>query len=237
MRPLKLIVLSVSVLLSSAARAQDAAPAPVPAPPPSEPTAAPPAPTGQVFDGEQPKAPKPAPAPRHRPPVVDEPPASTMGVGLEVATSGFASGDLQGGLLFGIHSAAGTLVGVRMNYLDQTSKLGSESVSTTALAIGLAARLPVAGSRDGFDLTLGADVSYVNAKKGALGGEAATGGSGFQLGFGPQIRYWIHHNVALGYLVQATYSSVTSDQKDSSGQSLEQTEAKIGGAFTITAGF
>ena len=166
-----------------------------------------------------------------------EPPATTMGVGLEVATSGFASGNVQGGLVFGLHSAAGTLIGVRMNYLDQTSKVGSESISNSAMAIGLAARLPVAGSRDGFDVALGADLAYVKSEKAAVGGESGLSASGFQIGFGPQIRYWIHHNVALGYLVQATYTSLTSEQKDSSGQSLEQSEAKIGGAFTITAGF
>jgi hypothetical protein len=239
MRPLILFVVITSAALSATAHAQDAAPEPTP-PAASEPPPPPANPPAQVFDGEQPPE-KVRHAPRTiaraQAPVMLEAPASGVGFGLEAATSGFASGNLQGGLLMGAHLPSGTLLGVRLDYADHTQKVGGESQSTSAIALGLGARFPVAGSKAGLDLAVAVDLAYVKAQTAATDNDPASGATGFQVGLGPQLRYWINPTVAVGYVVQIQHGSATSDQKDSLGQQLEVSDTRIGGAFTVTAGF
>src|SRR5205814_8114692 len=144
---------------------------------------------------------------------------------------GFASGALQGGLLLGGHTPGGVVYGVRIDYSDNTQKIAGSSHSTTAFSIGLAGRFPVAGRPDGFDLALAADAAFVKAQVGSGPGEPGTGASGIRVGFGPQLRYWFHPNVAVGYLVQLNYLNASSDTSPS-GEKLEQSTTSIAGAFT-----
>jgi hypothetical protein len=169
--------------------------------------------------------------------VVEEEPAGGPGLGLEVATSGFASGNLQNGLILGMHFPSGTLFGVRIDYADTTTTLGRESQSTTTFAVGLAGRFAVAGSKKGFDLAIGLDAAFVKATVAMAGSmtEAKGSGSGFRVGVGPHLRYWIHPNVALGYIVQGFISKVSSDNEVE--DKLERSDSGFDGAFTVTAGF
>jgi hypothetical protein len=235
MRWLKSFAPLALVLVALPARAQDAAP------PPSEPAPAEPPPPrqppAQVFDGEQPPSPvRPGPVPTHRrTPAVEQKDVGT-GFGVEVGTAGFASGNLQGGLLLGGHTPGGSIFGVRLNYRDETTKVSGSSSSTTAFAIGLAGRFPVAGSSQGFDLALAADAAFVHVESPAGPADSGSKGSGFQLAFGPQLRYWFHPNVAAGYMVQFGYTSVSSDAS-SDRVKVEQSVTALVGSFTLTAGF
>lgn len=242
MQHLKSFVFLVVALLSSPVQAQEVAPPPsLPAPeaPPAPETPAPETPAAEPPVQEEPPPPSPRPVARRKPPVVVQAvPAATSGFGIELATSGFASGTLQGGLLMGVHMSNGSLLGLRLNYSDETQKTGTRSISTNAFAMGLAARFPVVGSKAGLDITVALDLAYVKSKTDAADPSSqATGGSGFQVGIGPQLRYWIHPNVAVGYLAQASHTSITLDQKGPDGESLEGSKTVIGGSFTVTAGF
>jgi hypothetical protein len=215
----------------------ESTPEPAPAPPPPAPRPAP--------DTEEP------PPPSHRSglpttgqwhaPVVEEQPASGSGFAVEVDTNAFASGTLNGGLVIGAHGADGSVLGFRFAYTDQTQKIGTRSQSTTAYAMGLAGRLTVAGSRNGLDLALGLDASILKAQVGATdaisGASAPSDASGFHVGVGPMLRYWIRPNIALGYLVEASYTSLSGDSTGSSGEKEEQTRTAIDGTFTLTANF
>jgi hypothetical protein len=225
--PLALVLVAVPV------RAQDAAP------PPSEPAPAEPPPPRQpppqVFDGEQPPSPaRPAPVPTHRRAPAAEQRDGT-GFSMEVATAGFASGNLQGGLLLGAHTPGGLIIGARLNYRDETIKVSGSSSSNTAFAIGLAGRFPVAGGPDGLDLALAGDIAFVHAESPANVSDSGSKGSGFQLAFGPQLRYWFDRNVAAGYMVQFSYTSVSSDASNQSN--VEQSVTALAGSFTLTASF
>jgi hypothetical protein len=157
-----------------------------------------------------------------------------LSFGLEVATSGLASGPLQGGLLLGVASGRSSLLGVRFDYADTKTTLADASMSTTSWALGLSGRFAVAG-RAGFDLALAGDALFVQSETSSNGSDTtAVSGSGFKLGFGPQLRYWIHPCFALGYLVQAIYTSVSLDNPDSSSESVEKAVTGFAGTFTLT---
>jgi hypothetical protein len=225
--------------LAVPARAQDAAPQPIEAPAaPAQPP--PPPPPAQVFDGEQPPAPvRPAPVPARSRPPADEPKVdATTGFGIEFTTAGFASGNVQGGVLLGAHTPAGSIFGVRFNYRDETTKVSSSSSSTTAFAIGVAGRFPVAGSQTGLDLAMAADAAFLKAETpDAVSGASTTAkASGFQFAFGPQLRYWLHPNVAVGYMAQFSYVKLSSDDSNASAK-VEQSVTAVVGTFTLTAGF
>jgi len=239
MRWLKSALVLALGLFALPVRAQDTAPPPEqPAPSEPPPTPPPPAPAPQAHDQEEPPAHRPAPAPEPRRRREPEPEPRGAGFGLEVATAGLASGTLQGGLLLGAHTPGGSLYGVRIDYRDETQKLAGTSQSTTAFSFGLAGRFPVAGSPDGFDLALGIDAAYVKASVTDGGaGQAPSGGSGFLIGFGPQLRYWLHPNVAVGYLAQLTYLSATSDDMGGLRDKVEHSITAFTGSFTLSAGF
>src|SRR5688572_30193011 len=157
MQHLKLFVVIALGLSSPSVHAQDGAPPP---PPPNPetlyPETPPPAPAAQE---EAPAPPTTRAVVRPTTPVEAEtPPAATAGFGLEVATTGFVSGALSGGLLLGVHISNGSLLGVRLDYLDETAKVGGMSRSKDRLALGLAARFPVVGSKSGLDLAVALDL-------------------------------------------------------------------------------
>jgi hypothetical protein len=236
-------------LVASPVRAQDAQPTVPPAapsPPPASPEPPPAVPSvPQVSDGEQPPAPRtaPPPPPRHREVTIEEP-AASPGFGLEATTAGFASGKLDGGIILGVHFPGGSLFGLRLGYQDQTRKIGSESVSQTAMVIGVSGRFAVMPARAGFDLALGVDGAYIKGQvtDSSLDSPSAEA-SGFHLGIGPQLRYWLTPNLAVGYLVQASFTQLTSERSSSSGLgssprgSIEDSTMGIDGTFTLTAGF
>jgi hypothetical protein len=247
------VLTAVSLLLvPSISRAQY-----VPAPPLGTPTNPPaPEPTPQpIPEPTPPPTPRPAPDTEEPPPPshhaglptagqwrapAGEEPVNAAGFALEIDTSGFASGKLDGGLVIGAHGADGSLLGFRFDYTDTTQKEGSTSRSNTAYALGLTGRLSVFGNRNGLDLALGLDAALIKAEIGSADAVSGASGSstnlsGFQLGFGPMIRYWIRPNLALGYLVQARYESLSSDTADVSGSKPEQNATAIVGTFTLTA--
>jgi hypothetical protein len=188
-----------------------------------------------VFDGEQP--PKPAPVPVTRRRREPEPEPRGAGFGVEVATAGFASGTLQGGLLLGAHTPGGAIYGVRIDYRDETQKISGASQSTTSYGLGLAGRFPVAGSPEGFDLALAADISYIKVQMGSgSAGPSSAGATGFLIAFGPQLRYWFHPNAAVGYVAQLNYVNA-SDDAGGLGEKAEHSLTTFAGAFTLTAGF
>jgi hypothetical protein len=237
-------------LVASPVRAQDAQPTvppEAPSPPPASPEPPPAVPSvPQVSDGEQPPAPRtpPPPAPRHREVSVEEP-AASPGFGLEAATAGFASGKLDGGIILGVHFPGGSLFGLRLGYKDETRKIGSESMSQTAMTVGVAGRFALMAARAGFDLALGLDGAYIKAQiTSSSSGSASAEASGFHLAIGPQLRYWITPNLAVGYLVQASFTQLTSESSSSSSElgfssrsSIEDSTMSIDGTFTLTAGF
>jgi hypothetical protein len=247
MRP-SLIVIPVLIALTAPARSQEVTPVPAPSeppPPPSTPPSQPirePAaqPAPQVFDREQP--PSSRPTTLRRTVTTEVPPPASVGFGLELATSGLGSGNLQGGLLLGVHLSGGSIVGVRLDFANASTTVGSTTRSQTDLAVGLAARLTLAGSHDGFDLALGIDASFVKAQLSGPMEDPLADASGYRLGVGPQLRYWIHHNLALGYLAQLSYLSVTSDKTVGGSPyeelgKIQQQKLAFLGAFTLTAGF
>jgi hypothetical protein len=241
MRWLKPYTALALLLFAGPARAQDAAPQPtVPPPPPAQPPPPPPPPApAQVYDGEQPPSPvRPALVPaRRRPPVEEPKEVATTGFGLEFTTAGFASGNVQGGVLLGAHTPAGAIFGMRFNYRDETTRVSSSSSSATAFALGVAGRFPVAGSQEGLDLAMAVDAAFLKVETpDAVSGASGSKGSGFQFAFGPQLRYWLHPNVAVGYMGQLSYAKISSDNSDSSSK-VEQSVTAIVGTFTLTAGF
>jgi len=230
-------------LLSSSVHAQEVVPQPSPPTPeaPATPSAPEPPAADALAEEEEEPPPPPRPVARRKPPVVvQEAPAAGAGFGIELATSGFASGTLQGGLMMGLHLNNGTLLGARLNYVDETQTAGSRSVSSSTVALGLAARFPVIGSKAGLDLAVALDLAYLKSHADAgvdPDVQVPAGASGFQVGIGPQLRYWIHPNVAVGYLVQASHTSITLDQKSADGETLAGSKTAFAGNFTVTAGF
>jgi hypothetical protein len=241
--------ITAALASSPAVRAQEAgttpapvepAPAPSSEPAPAPPPPAPPPPPRQQWDREEPPPPQRqstlSTTPRRRVPGAPEP-ESRPGFAVEVATSGFASGTLQGGLLLGLQFPSATLIGVRFDYADSTRKLGDESVSTSAFALGLAVRFAIAGSREGLDLAFAGEADFVKSQVGGEDPVTKADAEGFRLAFGPQLRYWVHPNLALGYLAQATLTKIKANARSSAINEMEQTDVGIGGAFTLTAAF
>jgi hypothetical protein len=243
MRPILALASLLVCLAASPARAQDAEAQPVqssPAPAPAAPPTPPPPPA--LSGGQQPAPPPPAPP---RPAAPAEAPPD-RGVVLEAATRGFASGDLQGGLLLGVHFSDGSVVGLRVDYRYQSRDVGSQSNSRSDLGVGLAGRIAVAGSRAGLDLALALDAAYLATQiSGADQDGPLVDASGFSFGVGPQFRYWITRNLAVGYLVQAYFSRVASvpvarppvDFGAPTTQQIKQSDSGVNGAFTLTASF
>jgi hypothetical protein len=234
MQHIKSFAFAALVLFAPAVHAQE----PLPPPATPAPEAAPVVPETPKPAPEFPPAP---PKPPKKPPVVvEEVPAASTGVGMEVATSGFASGALDGGLLFGVHISNGSLLGVRFAYSDKTLTVGSMSRSTNSLTVGLAARFPVVGSKRGLDMAVALDLDYLKDETDAGADpdmQPAVGATGFRIGIGPQLRYWINPSVAVGYMVQAEHKSQTADQKGPDGEAIEGSETALVGKFTVTAGF
>jgi hypothetical protein len=244
MRWLPVLTLSALIIVPSVARAQY-----VPAPPLSAPETTP-APAPEPA----PEAPAPRPSPRPPHDTEDPPPPShtvtttpvqaseSLGSGfaVELGTSSFASGSLSGGVMVGAHTADGSILGIRLDYVDTTTKINSDSTSRTAFSLGLAGRLSVAGGRNGLDLALAIDAGFDKAQLGEAptisGGTKPLDASGVHVGLGPQIRYWVRPSIALGYLVEWTYASLTADSTDRTDK-LEQTSSGISGTFTITGAF
>jgi hypothetical protein len=247
MRWMSISVALFAAFVTSPVRAQDAGSTP----PPSE-TSPGNVPAGAASEPRISPGPEP-PAPRQPPPspVPSAPPAPAdtpagLGIGLEAATAGFASGNLQGGLLVGMHLPGGSLFGFRIDYRSETRKVGSQSVSHTQYGLGVAGRFAVAGSKAGVDLALALDAAYLKAQ---IPGPSADGdpidGFGFHIAAGPQIRYWITPHVAVGYLVEAYFSRVAADTPAMSPlvfgapppEHVQETASGIGGIFTLAAAF
>jgi hypothetical protein len=130
---------------------------------------------------------------------------------IELGTSGFGSGTLQGGLFLGARLASGLIVGGSLDYASSSSSvsatgIGSLEQSTSTLRVGVGARYAVLHSEDArAELFLAAGLGVVRVSNevptspGSAQNYTATGPS---VAAGPGLRFWIHERIALGYVAQ-----------------------------------
>ena len=138
---------------------------------------------------------------------------------IELSTSGFASGSLAGGLFVGGRIAGGPIVGGFLDYgLESlTSSAGGADVTESKqhLRLGAGARYTFLQSADRrVDLLGAADLgfAYQSAEVPTPTGTTPTvsvSASGFSLAAGPGLRFWVHEQIALGYVarLRLTYLS------------------------------
>jgi len=189
-----------AAVLGAPNRAQP--PQPQPPPPPPRPPAPPRGRRGpQASDEDRASAPPPEKA------------ADQSGIAVELSTSGFASGTLQGGLFMGGRTAAGVIVGgfidYRLTSLNTTQPNSPEiTTSTQTVRLGAGIRLPFVQTSDRrVDLYGAADISFDYKSGDAIATSGTTptasvSASGFSLAAGPGLRLWVHDQVAIGYVAR-----------------------------------
>ncbi|MBC8131827.1 MAG: hypothetical protein H7X95_02505, partial [Deltaproteobacteria bacterium] len=192
------------------------------------------------------------------PPPVIRPPVDTVqpiaprhgvrGFALELSTTGFASGALEGGLGAGF-STGSVVLGLRLAHAWQGVRFDTTETEQTRseLAIGPFVRFRLIRALDGRAELIGAvDASFVRASTNFSAPgfpEEALTASGLGLAIGPGIRLWIDPHIAIGYTSQWTYSSISGSQAVISGASgtadVDITVAATGfaGRFQILAIF
>ena len=129
---------------------------------------------------------------------------ATTSLAIELATSGFASGALNGGLLIGARLANGIVLGGEFDYTLSSLTLSSGGTSTTAstqqLRIGAGLRhLWIQTQDKKVDFYGAADAAFLHA--GVESGMSVSA-NGFSLAFGPGLRLWVHDAIAIGYAAQ-----------------------------------
>jgi hypothetical protein len=139
--------------------------------------------------------------------------ADQTGVAIELSTTGFASGALDGGLFIGGRTASGMVLGGFLDYaltsVTVTPSGGPElSNSMQLMRLGAGVRLPFLQTADRRAELYGVgDVSfdYKSAEVISTSGSMPTdslSASGFSLALGPGVRLWVHDQVAIGYVAR-----------------------------------
>jgi hypothetical protein len=196
----------------------------------------------------------PAPPPRPvRPRVVnpDEgqmPPAeSRTGFVIELATAGFASGALNGGLFLGARlspDVGGLIVGGSLDFASSSTSSAGLSGASGSSSSGMSAATTTTATTSSSSLSLGGGVRYtfVSANDGRLDlfGAGDVGivyssvdsASGFTVAAGPGLRLWVTDHVAVGYLARFRLTKLSG-----SNGAGDATTAGFGGTFQILGVF
>ncbi len=179
-------------------------PAPVPAPPPRRPV---------------------TPPPRRAVQAVDQPVASATvrngadedrtALAIELGTNGFASGALEGGLFLGARTSGGIIIGAMLDYRSSSVTIhpGTDTITNASSAVrfGAGARFTFLRSADHRVELVGAvDAGIVYATAETTGISDASA-SGLTIAAGPGLRFWVHEQIAIGYLARLRFTHLSGD--------------------------
>jgi hypothetical protein len=175
---------------------------------------------------------------------------------LELATSGFASGTLQGGLFAGARLPSGMIVGASIDYLSSSFTVSGGTAtnnprqSTSAFRLSAGLRYPLIRTGDGrVDLFAAADAGIVQASNevpiGSAGDVSNATAFGFSAAAGPGLRLWIHEHVAIAYTGRARLTHLSGAAgafAQAAGQAgpdldAESTDFRFEGSFQILGVF
>jgi hypothetical protein len=251
---------------------QPPAPPPAPAPAPNAPTDGQSADEMEkdVFGSEPAPPPRPAP-PAVQPPPVPPPPLPARrrprpvqqtdaeanatagaaatdqpGFAIELSTSGFASGALQGGVFIGGRTGGDLLIGGILNFSSSSQNVTVGSVKTetsaSSLLIGVGMRMTFLRAADRHvDLFGAADAGVVYTSSKDTNADVSTSLFGGTIAAGPGLRFWVNDNIAVGYVarVRLTYASGTVDSASNpgSGGDMSSTDFAIEGSFQLLGVF
>jgi len=151
--------------------------------------------------------------------VASAPGEAPSGIAIELSTGGFASGALVGGIFLGGRTGSGLILGGFLDYrlTSETSTLTDTDITSSSqmLRLGFGLRHSFAQSADRrVDVYGAADASfeYRSGEARSMTGTTPTvspSASGFSLALGPGLRFWVHEQIAIGYVarLRATYLS------------------------------
>jgi hypothetical protein len=192
---------------------------------------------GSARPAPQPQSPPPpavvpAPArpPRRQAQATDEvrastaapaPPEEETALALELSTNGFASGGLEGGVFVGGRKPGGMILGGFFDYglRSSTASVGGTNVTTSAqlFRLGAGVRPTFIRSADRrVDLFGAAEASfeYRSGEVPSTGGSSPTttvSAAGFSLAVGPGLRFWVHEQIAIGYVARLRLTYLSGD--------------------------
>jgi len=194
---------------------------------------------GPARPGPQPQTP-PAPPPvvqapahpaarpgRRQPQATDEvhaaaaPVEEETALALELSTNGFASGGLEGGVFVGGRKPGGMILGGFFDYAlhSSTASVGGTNVTASAqlFRLGAGVRPTFIRSADRrVDLFGAAEASfeYKSGEVPSTGGSSPTtavSAAGFSLAVGPGLRFWVHEQIAIGYVARLRLTYLSGD--------------------------
>jgi hypothetical protein len=146
--------------------------------------------------------------------------AGPTGIAIELSTSGFASGTLQGGLFVGGRTPTGMIIGGFFDY-------GLTSITST-----LAGGVDVANSMQTFRLGVGVRQAFLRSadRRVELYGagdvsfdyksaevpvsttpSTSMSAAGFSLALGPGLRLWVHDQISIGYVARFRFSFLSGE--------------------------
>lgn len=211
----------------------------------------------------RPAPPAPPPAPRPAAParrqrndeersiVAVATPSDQNGIAIELSTSGFASGTLQGGLFIGGRTSTGMIIGGFFDYgltsITATPPGGidvSNSLQTFRLGAGVRQAFLRAADRR-VELYGAGDVSfdYRSAEIPTTTPSTSLSAAGFSLALGPGLRLWIHDQISIGYVARfrllflSGEAGVLSAADAGDPTDSKLTQVGFDGAFQILAVF
>jgi hypothetical protein len=174
---------------------------------------------------------------------------------IELATSGLASGVLQGGLFLGARLPVGLIIGGFLDYSSSSVTLkadftnSSDETASSLFRLGAGARYPLLRTEDGRVELFGAGEVGLNRRT----REVSTGGGssanvsawGPTLAAGPGLRLWVHEHVAIGYVAEFQVNHLSGDAaafpsvgaNDISGVHAETTDITLVGTFQLLGVF
>jgi hypothetical protein len=137
---------------------------------------------------------------------------------IELGTSGFASGTLQGGLFLGARMSPDFILGGSLDFastsVSVSQPMASATISSTSFRLAPGVRYTFVRASDGRVDLYGAGeagVVYMSGDAVASGSTQSVSGSafGFTLAAGPGLRIWIFDHLAIGYAALARLSHLS----------------------------
>jgi len=209
-----------------------------------------------------PPQPPPRPAPPRRPSATaqratqasdersaaGEPGADQNGLAIELSTSGFASGALTGGVFVGARMASGPIVGGFVDYGMSSLGVSGATSSTSFFRLGAGLRHTLFQSADRVvDLFGAADASFESRSAEVIIGSPTptqnVSVSGFSLALGPGVRFWVHSQIAVGYVARFRLTYLSGDggvfqaPPTADTNSVSQTQIGFDGTFQVLGVF
>jgi hypothetical protein len=158
---------------------------------------------------------------------------------IELGTSGFASGTLEGGLFIGARTSSGLIIGAMLDYLSSSVTVtppssGDITQSSSTLRFGAGARYPFLHSSDRRVELIGAvDAAVVYVAANTTGVSDANA-SGVTLAAGPGLRFWVHEHIAIGYVARLRLTHLSGDAGTLAGAEADGTASGTDIAFAGT---